>query len=132
MSKVIAAVLGVCCLAHGVSFGQQPTSAKPRPAATSGFTLSDGEARQVSAALQLIQTRDNDLRQALNDVLQVPLEASKALEVVAKAQASLAKLQTAQAEFKALRNEFRAQYGCVDCDFGPDYKTLVRPQAARP
>jgi hypothetical protein len=132
MHKLMAAAFGLCCLVQAASFGQQPAGGSPSPTSAGGFTLSEGEARQVSAALQLIQARDNDLRQAINDVLQVPLEASKTLEVVAKAQATLAKLQTAQAEFKALRGDFRARYGCAECDFSPDYKALVKIQAAKP
>lgn len=111
-----AAYLGIAWLSGGAAAQQsQP------------IALTEQEQREALDARQAIEQAQASLNQVGNIVLTADVsDCAKPAVAVALAQIRQLRLQLAAAQAGGLLWRLRAAHGCTECEYSPDYKSLVK------
>lgn len=116
MKQIIAAILLFCT----VAFAQQ--AAVP-------IALTEAETREAVAAKTAVEQAEALWKGVGQIVLNADVEdCARPAIVVALAQIRQLRLQLAQSQQALVLERQRNAHGCGNCEWSPDYKSLVRPK----
>lgn len=98
---------------------------KPSPVSP----LSPDEQAIIRAAIDTQQNWQRQIQAAEQAALNAPLKCETALSAVGELQKAFAMKMYADARIESILNAQRLARSCADCEFSPDYKSLVRKEA---
>lgn len=102
-------------------------SDKPSPI----LPLSPDEQTAIRTAVDTQQNWQRQIQSAEQMALNAPLKCEAVLSAVGELQKAFAMKMYADARVESILNAQRLARSCADCEFSPDYKSLVRKEATK-
>lgn len=93
------------------------------------LVLSADEQKAITEVVRFQQNWQQNFSQAELAALNAPLKAQEAVEALGNFQKAYAMREAANARLDSLLNSHRLAHNCADCEYAPDWKSLVRKEA---
>jgi hypothetical protein len=92
------------------------------------FALTSDEQKAVIEAVQFQRNWQKNFEQSELAALNAPLKAQEAVEALGNFQKAFAMREVANARMDSLLSSHRLAHGCADCEYAPDWKSLIRKE----
>lgn len=90
------------------------------------LTLTDPEYKAVEEAVSTREVCRKRFERASDTALNSPLKCDQAVPALSELQTSFAFKIASEARYDSVLSAHRLAHSCADCDFAPDFKSLVR------
>ena len=114
----------LCLLAFAAAWPAKAQDKEKQKSAS--VTLSEPEKARWKQFDEVEQSAVSDFDAALNQALNVKLEAAKAVEVLGQLQMANARLGLVRSARREFLSELRLKHACADCTVSEDGKSLLR------
>jgi hypothetical protein len=95
--------------------------------ASSSVALSEAEAKELADVAQTVKQTADEGNAAIRRAVLSELTATEAIASIGTIKEAFWKLEATRANDQRIRLKIKAVHGCLDCEFTPDLRQLLRP-----